>query len=157
VEIRKIDGLVFEMDEKITMNMTNPFKDKDVRQVKPLVLAFIGDGVYEMYVRNHVVTSSTVNVNEIHKRTVKFVKAVSQAIAVKEMMSSGFITEDEERVVKRARNQFNQTIPKSASVVEYKLATGFEALVGYLYYTGNAERLEEVVHYAIEVIERYNA
>lgn len=141
------------MDEMSNFKTANPLGGRNVMDIKPLVLAFLGDGVYELYVRSHVVAGGSVNVNDIHNRTVKFVKAISQAHAVKEMMKSGFLTEEEEKVVKRARNQFNQTIPKSASVVEYKLATGFEALVGFLYVTGSGSRLEEVVKHAIEIIE----
>ena len=128
--------------------MTDKTKD-----VNTTALAYIGDAVYEIYIRKHCIEAGQYNVDTLHKRAVKFVRADGQAFAVKTMMKEGFFTEEELSLVKRARNHKSASKPKNADPVIYKLATAFEALVGFLHLEGDIKRLEEVVNKAIAIIE----
>ena len=114
----------------------------DVNQAKnisPVTLAFVGDAVYSLYVREKLVFESDYKTGELNKLAVKEVKASSQALFIKEIMP--ILTEEELLIYKRARNAKKSTKAKSASVVEYNMSTGFEALLGFLYVTGQYDRL----------------
>lgn len=125
--------------------LSNISKDK-ARQISPLVLAFIGDGVQTLYVRTKLVLTSTLPPNELHKRTTEKVKAVSQAKQIKSLLS--VLTEEELAIFKRARNSNVQSSAKNASLADYKQASGYEAVIGYLYLTANHERLNYLLQYA---------
>ena len=127
--------------------------DTGLNTADTTALAYIGDAVYEVYIRKYVVGDAHAKTSEINERAVGFVNANSQAACVRKLMSDGFLTEDETALVKRARNRTNTAHPRGATPTEYKLATGFEALIGWLYMTGRTERLEEVVAKAIEITE----
>lgn len=114
-------------------------------------LAYLGDGVYELYVRKHVLASGEIHADRLHQAAVKYVKAEAQAEAIKALMDS--LTEAESTLVKRARNKKITSKPKNADPVTYKWATAFEALMGYLYLSGNIGRLEETIERAISIIE----
>ncbi|MDF2656136.1 MAG: ribonuclease [Bacillota bacterium] len=114
-------------------------------------LAFIGDSVYEIYVRKHVLDRGLVNADILHREAVKFVRADAQAAALKILMDE--LPEQELSLVKRARNKKSATKPKNADPVDYKLATAFEALVGFLYLTQNHDRMEEIIYKTIDLIE----
>lgn len=115
-------------------------------------LAFIGDSVYEIYVRKHVLDRGLVNADILHREAVKFVRADAQAAALKLLMDE--LPEQELSLVKRARNKKSATKPKNADPVDYKLATAFEALVGFLYLSQNHVRMEEIIYRTIDLIER---
>ena len=115
-------------------------------------LAFIGDSVYEIYVRKHVLDRGLVNADILHREAVKFVRADAQAAALKLLMDD--LSEQELSLVKRARNKKSATKPKNADPVDYKLATAFEALVGFLYLSQNHVRMEEIIYKTIDLIER---
>lgn len=115
-------------------------------------LAFIGDAVYELLVREHLVRAGIVDADKLHFKTVEYVRAESQALAVKKMIE-GFLADDEVALVKRARNHKMPNRSRSAGIVEYKLATGLEALVGELYLEGKRDRLDEVMAEAIRLID----
>lgn len=116
-------------------------------------LAYIGDAVYEVYVRERVLTMERTHVDHIHKLSIRYVNNAGQAAAVKKMMNEGFLSDEETALVKRARNHKSASKPRNADPVNYKLATAFEALVGWLYLEGQKERMEEVVMRAIAIIE----
>ncbi len=116
------------------------------------ILAFLGDAVYEVYIRNHVIQSGQVNADILHKKAVRFVKADAQAYALKEML--GELSEEEMTLVKRARNKKISTKAKNADPVTYKWATAFEALIGYLSLSGQNERMEQLIYRAMELIEK---
>lgn len=116
------------------------------------VLAFLGDTVYETYVRRHVIEKGQVNADLLHRAAVGFVRADAQAYALKAMMDE--LTEEEQSLVKRARNKKISTKPKNADPVIYKWATAFEALIGFLYLSHHQERMEEIILRSIERIER---
>jgi ribonuclease-3 family protein len=115
----------------------------DVRQLNPLVIAFIGDAAYELYIRNHILTvNSEMSPHKMHLEAIKYVKAHAQSEFVKMLMDE--LTEEEVYYFKKGRNAKSGTVPKNADVQEYRYATGFECLVGYLYLTEQDERLEYI-------------
>lgn len=111
----------------------------NAKELSPLNLAFIGDCVYEMLVRETLVAEANRPVNDLHRESVKYVSAKAQTAAFKKI--EPLLTEEETAVFKRGRNAKTGHQPKSASVGEYHCATGVEALFGYLYLTGNNERI----------------
>jgi ribonuclease-3 family protein len=126
---------------------------KEVIAINTTALAYMGDAVYEVYVRSHVMERGQTNADKLHSMAVPFVKADGQAYAVKILMEN-FLKEEEAALVKRARNRKTTSKPKNASPMEYKWATAFEALLGYLYLLDDKDRLEEVVQEAIRLIEQ---
>lgn len=128
-------------------------RDFPLNRVNPINLAFMGDGVYEIYVREHIVrTFPTLKIHEIHRKAVAFVKAESQANVIRTLMDRKILTQEERDWVRRGRNQHSMA-PKNASISDYRYATGLETLVGYLYLSGQHERVEELIGYAIEIVE----
>jgi ribonuclease-3 family protein len=128
------------------------FSKDEARMLNPLQLALIGDGVFEVFIRNYILTENTaLSANKIHVRAIKYVKAKSQAYIMHEI--ENLLNEEEEAVYKRGRNTKSATVPKNADVRDYRMATGFEALVGYLYLIGNKERLDFIFNKSIEIIK----
>ena len=120
--------------------------------MSPLVLAYIGDTIYESYVREYLIRKNiNKKVNDLHKSAVKYVKAKAQATIMHELENE--LTEEELRIYKRGRNQKSHTSPKNADIIDYKHATGFEALVGYLYLGNEKERLDYIISKGINIIE----
>ena len=117
---------------------------QDPRTLNPAVLAFIGDAVYEVYIRKLVVESGQANANKLHFAAVSYVKAESQARALRSLMD-GFLTAEETALAKRARNHKTPSRPRNVDPVDYRLATAFEALIGYLYLKQDFERAEEIM------------
>lgn len=115
-------------------------------------LAYIGDAVYEVYIREHVLEKSAAKIHLLNKAATRYVRAEGQAAALKRLMAEE-LTEEETALVKRARNHRISSKPQKADPVVYKLATAFEALVGHLYLQGQKERLEQIVALAIEIID----
>lgn len=127
----------------------NNVSHADVNQYSPLVLAYIGDSVYEVFIRTLLVSKGNAPVYKLHKQSVAFVKAKAQSDIIHSIMDN--LTEDEQEVVRRGRNAKSGTIPKNADVVEYKYATGFETLLGYLYLKKDYNRLTEVLKMSVSV------
>ena len=117
--------------------------------MSPLVLAYLGDTVYESYIREHLIRQ---NMNNLHKLAIQYSKAKAQATIIHEIENE--LTEEEMKIFKRGRNQKSHTAPKNADIIDYKYATGFEALIGYLYLGEEKERLEYIIQKGIEIIER---
>lgn len=115
---------------------------KEILELNPLVLAFVGDSVQQLMVRTKLASTSNAKAGELHKLATAQVKASAQAKFMDEIIS--LLTEDEIAVFKRARNTHMNTMAKNASVADYKKASGFEAVVGYLYLLGKNERLEQL-------------
>ena len=107
-----------------------------------LTLAYLGDAVYELMVRERIVAQGNKQVNKLHRETTKFVNAAAQAALIESVLDE--LTDEEMAVYKRGRNATSHTVPKNQSVGDYRKATGFEALVGYLYMNGNIGRIEEL-------------
>ncbi len=121
-----------------------------VVEINSLVLAYLGDVIYENYVRRFLIRQGFAHVDELQKNAVKYVSAKSQAKYLKMMIEDGFLTDDELVVVKRARNNKSNSHPKNCDVVTYKNATGLEALLGYLDLSGNQDRVFEIMNYILE-------
>ena len=125
---------------------------KSLNQINTTALAYMGDAVYEVYVRKHVMESGQVNADKLHFMAVPYVKAKGQAEAVRALLD-GFLSEKEASLVRRARNRRTSSKPKNADPIDYKMATAFEVLIGYLYLSGEEQRLEEVMAEAVRIIE----
>lgn len=120
--------------------------------ISPLVLAYLGDTVYESYVREYLIKKNiNKKVNDLHKSAIKYVNAKAQATVIHEIEDE--LTEDEERIYKRGRNQKSHTSPKNADIIDYKHATGFEALIGYLHLNNESDRLNYIISKGIDIIE----
>ena len=122
------------------------------REINTTALAFLGDAVYEVYARNHLMENGDQNADRLHKRAIRYVCAAGQDKAVRVLMDE-FLTDEEIALVKRARNRKTATKARSADAVTYKMATAFEALLGYLHLSGETERLEAIVEEAFRIIE----
>ena len=133
--------------EKLDMNI----KESEARTLSPLVYAYVGDALYEIYIRYYIVSKYKVKVNNMHKNSTKFVKASAQAQIVHAL--TDYFTEDEWKMIKKGRNHKTSTVAKNASITDYRYATGFECLLGYLFITKKYDRVEEIVIKAIEIIE----
>ena len=116
--------------------------------LNPLVLAYIGDAVYELYVRIHIAKKGALKTNALHKASIGFVCAKAQANILERIEEN--LSEEEQNIVRRGRNANSNTIPKNASVADYKKATAFEALIGYLFLKNDISRLEEIVKIAVQ-------
>lgn len=125
-------------------------KDVDAGMYSPLVLAYVGDAVYEIMIRTKVVNDGSVQVNKLHKHSAALVKAETQAKMITALMEE--LTEEEVAVYKRGRNAKSYTMAKNASMKDYRMATGFEALIGFLYLADQNHRLTELVSHGLEKI-----
>lgn len=115
----------------------------DPSQLPALTLAYIGDAVYELYVRNNLLISGNRKVQDLHQQAIKRVNASTQARLVESI--EGILTEKELAITRRGRNAKSGQIPKNAEVMEYRKSTGLEALIGYLYLTEDYKRIEELL------------
>jgi ribonuclease III family protein len=122
---------------------------RDIRALNSLTLAYIGDSVYDLYVRNHLICTDDFKTGKLHQMSIKHVSAKSQAKALDAI--EGMFSDDEAEIIKRAKNTRNATIPKNVSPKIYKRATALEALIGYLYLIENKERMIEILDRAYQV------
>lgn len=120
---------------------------KDIRSFSPLTLAYIGDAIYEIVIRTIIVEKGNAPVNKLHHKASSLVKAVAQKEAMEKILP--LLTKEEEAIYKRGRNAKSYTSAKNASVIDYRIATGFEALMGFLYLMGRNERMLELVKIAV--------
>ena len=120
----------------------------DVNQLSPLVWAYVGDSVYELYVRTKLINTSNAKPHKLHIESIKFVKAKAQADTLKKINDK--LTDEEKDIVRRGRNTENHHVAKNSNVADYAYATAFEALIGYLYLTKQDERLSEILNMCID-------
>ena len=118
-------------------------EEKEIQLMPPLVWAYVGDCVYELYIRTQLVNNTKLKPHKLHIETIKYVKAGAQAKFLQEIEES--LTDEEKEIVRRTRNSENHHLPKNASVQEYMYATAFEGLIGYLYLTKQESRLKELL------------
>ena len=118
-------------------------KEEEVNQMSPLTWAYVGDCVYELYIRTKLVDTTKLKPHELHIKSVKYVKAKAQAETLKKLET--ILTEEEKEIVRRGRNTQTHHIAKNASMQDYMYATAFEALIGYLYLTKQDDRLFEMM------------
>ncbi len=128
--------------------MFKEWKESDVRMISPLKLAYIGDAVYEIYIRRHLLETCPGKMHQLHKNSTKYVSAKAQADVVRRLES--FFTDEENNIIRRGRNAKSGTVPKNTDVVDYNYSTGFESLIGYLYLSDKIDRIEEIVKLIIE-------
>ena len=126
-------------------------QEQDLRTYSPLTLAYIGDAIFELVVRTVLVERKNTQAEKLHKAATKIVKAETQALMIEVLKED--LTEEEMAVFKRGRNAKAVTRAKNASMSEYRRATGFEALMGYLYLKGDMERMIELIHLGAEKAE----
>lgn len=125
---------------------------KKPNQYSPLVLAYIGDAIYEAYVRNRVIEEhEDMPAYKLHRLSVEYVKAHAQSVSM--LVAEPLLSEEEEAVYKRGRNAKSATVPKNADLTDYRRATGFEALIGWLYLSKEEKRLEEIMKIAFEAVK----
>ncbi|HZK28238.1 MAG TPA: ribonuclease III domain-containing protein [Thermoclostridium sp.] len=122
-----------------------------VNQLSPLVLAFVGDAVFDLFVRSRLTMKKRESAHKLHVGTTKYVKAAAQSRISKELHDK--FTDEEKAIFRRGRNSKSATIPKHADVLDYRRSTAFEAVLGYLYLLGRQERLLEILNMAVKVIE----
>ena len=122
-------------------------EDTDIRSYSPLTLAYIGDAIYELVIRTILVEKGNTQVNKLHQRASKLVKASAQSEIIEKLKP--YLTEEEMGIFKRGRNAKSFTMAKNASMSDYRRATGFEALMGHLYLTEQWDRMLELIKIGI--------
>ncbi len=117
-----------------------------------LALAYIGDAIYEIYIRDFLIEQGETKPNKLHHKATHYVSAKAQNFLALELLKNNMLKEEEEGIFKRGRNAKSHTFAKNADVLTYRVATGFEALMGFLHLTGQQERLEELIAWCIQKI-----
>lgn len=128
-------------------------KDVDADSYSPLTLAYMGDCVYELTIRTLLVNKGNAPVNKLNKKSSDLAKAPTQSKMINLLVEDGFLTEEENAVYKRGRNAKSFSTAKNATVSDYRRATGFETLIGWLYIKGDSKRALEIIRYAFDKLE----
>lgn len=118
----------------------------DINTINIITLAYLGDSIYEVYIRESLIKKGLAKVEELTKEATTYVSAKGQANILKTLMENDLFTEEELDIIKRGRNYKRSSHPKHTNIITYKYSTGFEALIGYLYLSNNKERLEEILN-----------
>lgn len=121
--------------------------ENEINMMSPLTWAYIGDSVYELYVRTYLTNTTNFNPHKMHVNSIKYVSAEAQANILKSLN----LTEEEKEIVKRGRNSNNHHLPKHATAEQYMYSTAFEALIGYLFLNNKNERLKEILKDSIDI------
>ena len=121
--------------------------ENEVNLMSPLVWAYVGDSVYEVFIRTHLVETTKLKPHKLHIEAIKYVKAKAQAEMLQKLQD--ILTDKEKEIVRRTRNTENHHVPKNADPTDYMYATAFEGLIGYLYLSGQTERLNEILNKCI--------
>ena len=117
--------------------------ESEINMLSPLTWAYVGDCVYELYIRTKLINQTNLKPHKLHIETIKYVKAQAQAELLKSIYEK--LTEEEKDIVRRGRNAENHHLPKNCDVQNYMYATAFEALIGYLYLTKKNQRIKEIL------------
>lgn len=118
----------------------------DINTINIVALAYLGDSVYEVYIRELLIKKGIAKVEDLTKEATKYVSAKGQATILKDLIAKNYFTEEELDIIKRGRNYKRSSHPKHTDVITYKYSTGFEALIGYLYLSNRQERLTEILN-----------
>lgn len=129
-------------------------KHLDVNLINGIALAFEGDAVYSLYIRRHLIFQGKTKPNQLHRLATRYVSAKSQASLIEKMLDQEVLTEKELDIYKRGRNAHSHTKAKNTDVITYKMSTGFEAVMGYLHMTEDLTRLEELITWCIDQVEK---
>ena len=130
---------------------------RDYTQLNGLALAYVGDAIYEIYIRDYLVDQGQTKPNTLHRMATHYVSAKAQAFLIQGMLEEKLLNEAEETMYKRGRNAKSHTSAKNADITTYRVATGFESLMGYLHLTKQTERLEELIDWCIKKVGENNA
>lgn len=122
--------------------------ENEVNLMSPLVWAYVGDSVYEVFIRTHLVETTKLKPHKLHIEAIKYVKAKAQAEMLEKLQDG--LTDKEKEIVRRTRNTENHHVPKNADPTDYMYATAFEGLIGYLYLSGQNDRLDEILNKCIK-------
>lgn len=137
-----------------TSSLEDTMEKLDYEQMNGLSLAYIGDAIYEIKVRTHLVSTGLTKVNDLQKKSRHYVSAKAHAAIFNLMRDDHYLTEEELHYFKRGRNAKSYTKAKNTNVVAYRISTGIEAMVGYLYLSGQSERLDQMMDYLYEQVEQ---
>lgn len=118
----------------------------NIDSMNVITLAYLGDSVYEVYIREYLISKGIVYVVDLQKEAIKYVSAKSQAKILAYLVNNNYLSEEEVNIVKRGRNYKRDSHPKNTDIITYKKSTGFECLVGYLYLSKNINRLDEIMN-----------
>lgn len=122
----------------------------DLNLVNVITLAYIGDAVYEVYIREYLVKKGIAKVEDLQREAVKYVSAKSQCKILEMLIDNDLLNEYELDIVKRGRNYKRNSHPKNTDIITYKMSSGFEALIGYLYLNNDKDRLDKIISYILE-------
>lgn len=122
--------------------------EAEVNTLSPLTWAYVGDGIYEAFIRTHLINTTKLKPHLLHIKAIDYVKAEAQAKILNKIQEN--LTQEEKDIVRRGRNAENHHLPKNSTIEEYRYSTAFEALIGYLYLTKRDERLKEVLNMCIQ-------
>ncbi|WP_018924691.1 Mini-ribonuclease 3 [Salsuginibacillus kocurii] len=125
----------------------------DPHQMNALALAYVGDAVFDLFIRRLIISKGTVKPNQFHKEATKYVTAPAQAAAAHALIENNDLMTEEQAVLRRGRNAKSGTVPRSTDVTTYRYSTAFEALVGFLYLLQREERLQKIMELAVDSIE----
>lgn len=126
----------------------------EIKQLNALALAYMGDAVLEQRIREHLILLGRAKPHTLHKEATKYVSAKAQSDIVHRMLEENFLTEDEQAVFRRGRNAKSGSVPKNTDVRTYRNSSGFEAVLGSLYLLGQLDRVDEIINYAITIVEQ---
>lgn len=158
--IEYIDGIPVQNINAILKLKQNLNREKDIKDIKlikqylnnkhlnSLSLAYLGDAIYEVYIRKYLLSKGIIKVNELQKEAINYVSAKAQSAFLEKMINENFLTEEELTIIKRARNHKSHS-SKSADIITYKKSTGLEALIGYLDISNNTKRIDEIMQFIV--------
>ena len=139
--------------EAIKATIEKSYTVEQAAAMNPLALAYLGDGIFSDLIRKYLLGCGHQNVNFMTKTSISYVRASAQAQIIRALLPQ--LSEAEERMVKRGRNTASQ-VPKNANPADYRYATGFETLIGYLFLCGESERMKNLIYQSIDVINQLN-
>ena len=119
------------------------------QNINVLALAYLGDAIYEIYIREYLLNKNIIKVKELQEEAIKYVSAKSQSEFLKKIIENNFLNEEEIALIKRARNHKSHKAPKGTNIITYKNSTGLEALIGYLHLNKKRNRIEEIMKYIV--------
>lgn len=121
----------------------------DLNVINIITLAYIGDAVYEVYIRDYLIKKGIAKVEELQRESVRYVSAKSQSKILTYLIDNNLLTDFELAVVKRGRNYKRASHPKNTDIITYKMSSGFEAMIGYLYLNNEKDRLNDIMNYIL--------
>lgn len=122
----------------------------EIKAMNPLTLAYLGDSIYEVYIRKYLIHKGIIYVKDLQEEAIKYVSAKAQADFLKKLIDHNLLTEEEQAVMRRARNYKSTHHPKNCDILTYKYSTAFEAIIGYLDLLLKKERIKELMNYILE-------